>query len=109
MIDNMMTRVKVNNEIDLCEILASKSKKIEEIHHKIAAALQYARISYFVRWQEPGLIGKLFFREKSRPVFRINSAQLEDAYRVLEELQLSNQDIRIIGEKSSKGKRSERG
>ncbi len=42
-IDNMMTRVKVNNEIDLCEIVPKKLKQAEEIRHRIEAALQYAR------------------------------------------------------------------
>ncbi len=98
--NSMMTRVKVNNEIDLCEIVAAKNKKVEEIRHRISSALQHARISYFIRWQEPGLVGKVFFREKARPVFCVNSAQLEDALRIFEELHLTNQEVHILGEKS---------
>ncbi len=97
---DMSTRVKVNNEIDLCEIVAIKHKKVDEIRHRISSALQYARISYFIRWQEPGFVGKVFFRETARPVFCVNSAQLEEALRICDELQLTNQDVRILGEKS---------
>ena len=48
-IENEMTKVKVNNEIDLCEV------SNEKIRRKIEAALQYARVSYFLRWQEQWL------------------------------------------------------
>ncbi|MBP5223392.1 MAG: hypothetical protein J6Z35_09575 [Lachnospiraceae bacterium] len=100
MADSRGTKMKVNNEIDLCEIVAEKAKKVEEIRHRISAALQKSRISYFIRWQEPGLVGKLVFREKARPVFCVNAAQLEDALRICEELRLTNQDVHILGEKS---------
>lgn len=40
-IENEMTKVKVNNEIDLCEVSS------EKVRRKIEAALQYARVSYF--------------------------------------------------------------
>ena len=100
MIDNMMTRVKVNNEIDLCEIVPGKSKRMEEIRHRIEAALQYARVSYFLRWQEPSFFGKLLGRERPRLVFCINSAQLDDALDVFDELQLTDQEVRMLGVKS---------
>ena len=100
MADNARSKIKVNNEIDLCEIVAAKHKKVEEIRHRIAAALQYARISYSIRWQEPGFVGKVFFREKARPVFCVNAAQFEEALRIFDELQLTNQEVHLIGEKS---------
>ncbi len=99
-IDNMMTRVKVNNEIDLCEIVAGKNKRVADIRHRIESALQYARVSYFLRWQEPGFFKKIFTHEKAKLVFCINSAQLEDALRVIEELGLTESEVRMIGEKS---------
>ena len=86
MIDNMMTRVKVNNEIDLCEIIAPKARKVEEIRHRIEAALQYARVSYFLRWQEPNFFARVFMREHPKLIF--------------EELQLTEQDVRMLGNKS---------
>ncbi|MCR5250436.1 MAG: hypothetical protein K6E50_07510 [Lachnospiraceae bacterium] len=100
MIDNMMTKVQVNNEIDLCEVVPGKSKRMEEIRHRIEAALQYARISYFLRWQEPGLFARIFLREKPRLVFCINAAQQEDALQVFEELQLTESEVRMLGVKS---------
>ena len=99
-IDNMMTRVKVNNEIDLCEIVPKKLKQAEEIRHRIEAALQYARVSYFLRWQEPGILAKIFLKERPKLVFCINSAQLDDAMQVFEELALTDQEVRMIKEKS---------
>ena len=99
-IDNMMTRVKVNNEIDLCELVGGKKKNIDVTRHKIEAALQYARVSYFLRWQEPGFFSRLFKGEKTRLVFCINSAQLEDAMRVFDELQLAEDEVRFLGGKS---------
>ncbi len=100
MIDNMMTRVKVNNEIDLCEVVPGKSRRMEEIRHRIEAALQYARVSYFLRWQEPGFFAKVFLRERPKLVFCINSAQLDDALDVFDELQLTDQEVRMLGGKS---------
>ncbi|MBQ9866851.1 MAG: hypothetical protein IJM34_07505 [Lachnospiraceae bacterium] len=100
MVDNMMTRVKVNNEIDLCEIIAPKARKVEEIRHRIEAALQYARVSYFLRWQEPNFFARVFMREHPRLIFCINSAQMDDAMAVFEELQLTEQDVKMLGNKS---------
>jgi len=100
LIDNMMTRVRVNNEIDLCEIVSTKSRRVEEIRHRIEAALQYARVSYFLRWQEPNFLAKLFMGERPRLIFCINSAQMDDALQVFEELQLTEQDVRMLGNKS---------
>ena len=100
MIDNMMTRVKVNNEIDLCEIIAGKAKKVDEIRHRIEAALQYERISYFIRWQEPGFFSKLFMQQRPRVVFCVNSAQLDDALRVFDDLQLTESEVHMLGGRS---------
>ena len=71
MIDNMMTHVKVNNEIDLCEIKSEKARK------KVETAMQYAQISYFLRWQEPGFLEKLLFHKSTKVVMCVNRAQLE--------------------------------
>ena len=99
-IDNMMTRVKVNNEIDLCEIVPGKNKRVADIRHRIESKLQYARVSYFIRWQEPGFFKKIFTHERARTVFCINAAQLDDALRALDELGLTESEIRMLGEKS---------
>lgn len=93
-IENQMTRVKVNNEIDLCEVAN------EKVRRKLEGALQYARVSYFLRWQEPGFFAKLFFHERTKLIFCVNAAQLEDAVAVCEDLELTDKEIRYIGEKS---------
>lgn len=93
-IDNQMTRVKVNNEIDLCEVAN------EKVRRKLEAALQYARVSYFLRWQEPGFFKKVFMHERTRLIFCVNAAQLENALAVCDELMLTEKEIRYLGEKS---------
>ena len=93
-IENPMTRVKVNNEIDLCEVQS------EEIRHKIEIALQGARVSYFLRWQEPGFFARIFARKKTKIIFCINEAQLEDAGIALEKLSLGEQDYSMLNRKS---------
>jgi len=98
-IDNMMTRVRVNNEIDLCEIVAGKNKRVADIRHRIESALQYARVSYFLDWREPGFFKKVFAKKRPKWVFRINSAQLDDALRVIEDLELTESEVRILGDR----------
>ncbi len=99
-IDNMMTRVKVNNEIDLCELTGGRKKNIGATRHKIEAALQYARISYFLRWQEPSFFAKVFAGAGTRLIFCINSAQYEDAMKVLADLNLAEGEVKLLGGKS---------
>ncbi len=96
MIDNMMTHVKVNNEIDLCEI------KSEKVRRKIEAAMQYAQISYFLRWQEPGFWGKVLFHKATKVVMCINKAQLEFAVEVLDDLGLTEKDIVFLAGNTQK-------
>lgn len=93
-IENEMTKVKVNNEIDFCEVASEKVRK------KVEVALQTARVSYFLRWQEPGFFGKHLFHEKTRLIFCINEAQKEDALAVLEELNLSEKEVKLLGGKA---------
>ena len=93
-IENMMTKVKVNNEIDLCEVAS------EKVRRKVEAALQYARVSYFLRWQEPGFFARVFLHERTRLIFCINAAQVEDAMKVFEELNLSEKEVRMLNQKS---------
>ncbi|MDD3368486.1 MAG: hypothetical protein PHP50_06280 [Lachnospiraceae bacterium] len=69
--------VKVNNEIELCEMTDLEAKgAIEKV-------LLANRISYFVRWNEPGFFSS---RKKSTCIFCINKAQKEEALRALEKL-----------------------
>lgn len=90
-IENEMTRVKVNNELDLCEVAS------EKVRRKLEAALQYARVSYFLRFQEPGFFGRVFLHERTRLIFCVNAAQLDDALGVIEDLGLTEKDIKYMG------------
>ncbi len=101
MIDNMMTHIKVNNEVDLCEIIAGNDKRRNAVRHKIEAALQYARVSYFLRWQEPGLFQRFLLKEQTRLIICVNEAQMEEALRVIDGLQLTDKDVLISGKKSN--------
>ena len=94
LIENQMTKVKVNNEIDLCEVLGEKTRR------KLETALQYARVSYFLRWQEPNFIRRVLFHEKTSLIFCVNAAQHEDALAVCEELGLTEKEIKYLGCKS---------
>lgn len=93
-VDNPMTKVKRNNEIDLCEVKNGK------IRRKLEGALQYARVSYFLRWQEPNFFQRHLLGKKTKLIFCINQAQYEQALIVIEDLGLSEGDIRMIGVKS---------
>lgn len=101
MIENMMTHIKVNNEVDLCEIIAANDKRRNAVRHKIEAALQYERISYFLRWQEPGFLQRLLLKEQTRLIICVNAAQMEHALQVLDGLQLTEKDVLISGKKSN--------
>ena len=93
-IENEMTKVKVNNEVDFCEVSS------EKVRRKVEAAFQYARVSYFLRWQEPSFFGKYFMNERTRLIFCVNSSQVEDALDVIAQLGLSNKEVRMLGGKS---------
>lgn len=94
-IENEMTKVKVNNEVDLCEVSS------EKVRRKIEAALQYARVSYFLRWQEPGFFAKHFMHERTRLIFCVNAAQFDEALMIFDELNLSEKEVKILGNKSN--------
>lgn len=56
------TQLKVNNEIEVCEITDM------EIKQQIERELLKNRISYFIRWQRPSLFG----RRKTTCIFCVN-------------------------------------
>ena len=58
----LYTAVKVNNEIELCEISDSECKLL------IERALLRERISYYIRWVKPSL----FHRGKNTCIFCVN-------------------------------------
>lgn len=48
----LYSNMKVNNEIELCEVADTECKKA------IEKELLRSRISYYVRWQKRGFLGK---------------------------------------------------
>ena len=71
--ENEYSKVKVNNEIDFCSVTDTDVKTV------IEKAFMKARVSYFLRWEKPSLLSKIFGGGKPDIVFCINSAQLETA------------------------------
>ena len=94
-LENEYIKVKVNNEMDFCSVTEPKVKI------KLEKAFMRARVSYFLRWEKPSLMSKIFGGGKDRIVFCINSAQLETADEVLKELGDIEGSIKMLRTKSN--------
>ncbi|MBO4291658.1 MAG: hypothetical protein J5898_07095 [Lachnospiraceae bacterium] len=64
----LYTNVKVNNEIELCEVTDEECKKL------IERALLQNRISYYIRWTKASL-----FSKKQNCIICINDNSKEEA------------------------------
>jgi len=75
--ESKFSKVKVNNEIELCRVTDMKVKTM------IERALLEARISYFIKWEKPG-----FFSSNKKPscVFQVNEWQSELAEQAIANL-----------------------
>lgn len=93
--ENEYSKVKVNNEMDFCSVTEA------EIKTTLEKALMKARVSYFLRWEKPGLLSKLFGGGKEKVVFCINSAQMEIADAVLDGLGDMGGNIKVLKTKSN--------
>lgn len=69
----LFTTLKVNNEIELCEINDQECKNL------IEQALLKERISFYIRWMKPSL----FSRKKDVYIFCINEAVKETAEEIV--------------------------
>ena len=67
------TPLKVNNEIELCEIKSMECKKL------IEKALLQNRISYFVRWTKNGL----FLPKREHCIICVNESAKEEAVEIV--------------------------
>lgn len=92
--ENEYSKVKVNNEIDFCSVTDTDVKTV------IEKAFMKARVSYFLRWEKPSLLSKIFGGGKPDIVFCINSAQLETAEEVVGELGDMESAIKMLRTKS---------
>ena len=70
------TPLKVNNEIELCEIRNDDCKKL------IEKALLQHRISYFVRWTNSGF----FLTRKERCIICVNESAKEEAVDIVQSI-----------------------
>ena len=68
----LFTNVKVNNEIELCEISDLECKQL------IERALLQNRISYYIRWSKPSL-----FSKKQNCIICINDNSKESAEEIV--------------------------
>lgn len=69
MVQPLYTAVKVNNEIELCEISNMECKRLVE------KALLQERISYYIRWLKPSI----FRRHKNVCIICVNDNSKEAA------------------------------
>ncbi len=94
-VENEYSKVKVNNEMDFCSVTDQNVKIILE------KAFMKARVSYFLRWDKPGLFAKIFKGASPSIVFCINSAQIETAEEVMKELTDVESAVKMIRTKSN--------
>ena len=69
----LFTSLKVNNEIELCEVADGECKKT------IEKELLQNRISYFIRWPKKSL-----FRKKNTCIICVNDSAKDDAAEIIE-------------------------
>jgi hypothetical protein len=94
-LENEYSKVKINNEIDFCSVTEPEAKVVLE------KAFMKARVSYFLRWEKPGLFEKIFKNGKTRIVFCINSAQINTADEVIADLGDIDGGVKMLRTKSN--------
>ncbi|MBO4980496.1 MAG: hypothetical protein J6C84_01155 [Lachnospiraceae bacterium] len=88
---SLYTSVKVNNEIELCEVSDMDCKQL------IERALLQNRISYYIRWPK----SSLFHRTKNSCIICINDSSKEDAESVIRSIcDESGYSVKFIMKKS---------
>lgn len=87
----LYTNVKVNNEIELCEVADEECKKL------IERALLQNRISYYIRWTKASLFGK-----KQHCIICINDSSKEEAEELVRSIcDESGYNVKFLLRKSS--------
>lgn len=88
----LYTAVKVNNEIELCEVENIECKR------EIERELLKNRISYYIRWPKP----TLFHHKKNLCIFCINDSARETAEAVVRTICESNgYEVRFLMRRSA--------
>ena len=92
--ESKYSKLKVNNEIELCKVNDATVKE------QVEKALLRERISYYIRWEKPGLFAK---KGSENCVFCINEWQTEageEAIRALGDNAISH--VKFIKKKIDK-------
>lgn len=86
----LYTSLKVNNEIELCEVADGECKKV------IEKELLQNRISYFIRWPKKSL-----FRKKNTCIICVNDNVKDDAAELVENVcKESGYNVRFLFKKT---------
>lgn len=94
MLETEYSKVKVHNEIELCEV------EDLEIKERLEKELLKNRISYYLRWTKPRLFGR---NKNGTCIFCVNEAQREVAEAAIKELGFdSNNKVKFIMKKVDK-------
>lgn len=94
MLETQYTKVKVHNEIELCEVEDVETKD------KIEKELLKNRVSYFLRWTKPRWFGG---NRNGTCIFCVNEAQRELAEEAIQNLgSVSGQKIKFLMKKVDK-------
>lgn len=95
MVDNEYSRGKVDNEYDFCAVTDQDVKRsLEKLFMK-------SRVSFFLRWDKPGILARIFAGAKEKIVFCINVADLERAENAVKLMNFSDSEVEIIKTKSN--------
>ncbi len=87
----LYTAVKVNNEIELCEVDNPDCKK------EIERELLKNRISYYIRWPKPSIFG----RKKDSCIICINDSSREEAEGVVRTIcETGGYEVRFLMKRS---------
>ncbi|MBO5094714.1 MAG: hypothetical protein J6C33_10215 [Lachnospiraceae bacterium] len=84
-----LTGVKVNNEVAFCKVYNVKRKE------EIERLLLKNRISYFVKWQEQGVLKRMFSSDSKESVIFIICIH-DTAVAQAKELVADMQDIKVL-------------
>ncbi len=88
----LYTAVKVNNEIELCEVENADCKR------EIERALLKNRISYYIRWPKPSLFG----RKREICIICINDSARDTAEEIVRSIcESHNYEVKFLMKRSS--------
>lgn len=91
MTDVSFSDVKVHNEIEFCTV------RDPEIKTKIERAFLNNRISYYEKWEDISLFGRLFGdKGRTQCTLCINSMQVDKANELLEALHLDKSQVEMV-------------